>query len=153
MKARVTWRLCLVSETQSKPTPSTTGILTFSLKGHQSFHVFTSTFNVRWKEEQEKEGEVSEMTRGRETGFKHGPRWTRTENTRSKREKRPKRSAHRPRSELWGTYPHLLSHTDTDTEQRMGRQRYYLTVCRHLATCHCVLLIRNQHVCQISVPS
>lgn len=37
--------------------PPTTGILTFSLKGHQSFHVFTSAFNVNRK--------VSERMKGR----------------------------------------------------------------------------------------
>lgn len=67
VKVQVSWRLCLVSETQSKPTPSSTGILTFSLKGHQSFHVFTSAFNVSRKvSKRMKKGEVSERKRGGE---------------------------------------------------------------------------------------
>lgn len=66
--AQVSQRLCLVSETQSKPTPSTTGILTFSLKGHQSFLVFTSAFNVSRKVRKRMEKrEASERKRGRDT--------------------------------------------------------------------------------------
>lgn len=42
-KPQASWRQCPTSSAL----PSTTGILTFSLKGHQSFHVFTSAFNVR----------------------------------------------------------------------------------------------------------
>lgn len=66
--AQVSWRLCLVSETQSKHTPSTTGILTFSLKGHQSFHVFTSAFNASRKvRKRMKKREASGRMRGRDT--------------------------------------------------------------------------------------
>lgn len=55
--------------------PSTTGILTFSLKGHQSFHVFTSAFNVSRKVSRRmKRTEVSERRKERETGFRHGQR-------------------------------------------------------------------------------
>lgn len=69
--------------------PPTTGILTFSLKGHQSFHVFTSAFNVSGKvSKRMKRGEASERKGGWETGFRHGQRWSRTlRDSRSKRGK------------------------------------------------------------------
>lgn len=47
--------------------PPTTGILTFSLKGHQSFHVFTSAFNVSRKvSKRMKRREASERKRERQ---------------------------------------------------------------------------------------
>lgn len=69
--------------------PPTTGILTFSLKGHQSFHVFTPAFNVSRKvSKRMKRREAGERNGGRETGFRHGQRCSRTlRDTRSKREK------------------------------------------------------------------
>ncbi len=47
--------------------PPTTGILTFSLKGHQSFHVFTSAFNVSRKvSKRMKRRDASERKRERQ---------------------------------------------------------------------------------------
>lgn len=37
----------IVSEMQGKPSASTTGIVTFSFKGQQSFHVFALAFSAR----------------------------------------------------------------------------------------------------------
>lgn len=72
VKAQVSWRQCCVSETELA-SPPTTGILTFSLKGHQSFHVFTSAFNVSGKvSKRMKRREARERKRGRERGFRHG---------------------------------------------------------------------------------
>lgn len=102
-----------VTETLSQQlssSPPLTGILTFSLKGHQSFHAFTSAFNVRrkrWARRMERSegggggGERLDLDMGR--------RWGSTlRGTRSKRGKRPKQSVLRPRSEPWGTHPLLL---------------------------------------------
>lgn len=83
----MSWRLNSVSETECLPLPTTTGTLTFSLKGHQSFHVFTTSFNVSRKvSKRMKRREVCE--RKTEGERQHEQEWSRTlRDTRSKREK------------------------------------------------------------------
>lgn len=75
VKAQLSWRLCLGSEMQSKSIPTTTGILTFSLKGHRSFHVFTSAFNARRKVcKRMKREELRERKRGSQDLYVEGLR-------------------------------------------------------------------------------
>lgn len=70
------------------PTP-TTGILTFSLKGHQSFHVFTSAFNVSRKVSKRMKRRKGRGTDEKDTRFRRGQKRSRTlRDTRSKREKK-----------------------------------------------------------------
>lgn len=117
VKAQLSWRLCLGSETQSKSIPTTTGILTFSLKGHRSFHVFTSAFNARRKVcKRMKREELRE--RGREGvriyTWRDGGEAGLWEVQDQKEKKRPKQSISVPRSEPRGPHSQLLSHTDTE---------------------------------------
>lgn len=119
---------------------STTGILTFSLKGHQSFHAFTSAFNVRWKVSKRMGRSERGRRRGWETGFRHRRRWGRTlSSTRSKRGKRPKQSVLGPRLEPWGTHFLLLSRTDS----RFWVVHDIYTTPPLLHDCYTLVFIRN----------